>query len=522
MAISNPKAEGERIKKLMERVESGDIKIPKFQRNFVWRQKSIINLLDSLYKGYPIGSLLFWRTATKIKGERNIGGYELPNTKDSYPTNYVLDGQQRITTIYSVFSNRKNHPGMNEIFDINFDLDSKKFVPTKSAGCESIPLHALFDNKEFRTITKDFNDEMADTASELQEIFMNYEVPIVTVFNGDIEEVSIIFERINSTGKTLTIFDLMVAATWAENFDLRDEIKLLQDELNDKNYGNLNEITLLKCICVVITGNQNRKSIFNLRDKTDDIKTLLYKVKSALFRAIDFLSTELSVTSDAFLPYDFQIVLLTYFFAKVSIPTPQMLTIIKKWFWRSAFTERYQGANETLLEKDIDDCKTLISGVVDNIFEIEFNHTANKIMKTQFKKGTAFSNSIICLLANKKPRNLVTGMKIDISNALSTYNRKEFHHIFPIAFTKNKTIINSPNSVCNIAILSSKENKLIGSKAPSQYFQQIKTSLGVEYDNILKSNLIPIDDCSGIEENDYDFFLENRAEIILDEIKKLI
>lgn len=522
MPISNPKAEGERIKKLMERVEDGDIKIPKFQRNFVWKRKSIINLLDSLYKGYPIGSLLFWRTATQIKGERNIGGYELPNTKDTYPTNYVLDGQQRITTIYSVFTNRKNHPGMNEIFDINFDLESKQFVPTKNASAESIPLHALFDNKEFRNITKEFNDEMADIASELQEIFMNYEVPLVTVFNGDIEEVSIIFERINSTAKTLTIFDLMVAATWSENFDLRDEIKSLQEELNDKNYGKLDEITLLKCICVVITGNQNRKSIFNLRDKTDDMKASLYKVKSGLFRAIDFLSTELSVTSDSFLPYDFQIVLLTYFFAKVSIPTPQMQTIIKKWFWRSAFTERYQGANETLLEKDIADCKKLINGEVDNIFEIEFNHTVSKIMKTLFKKGTAFSNSIISLLANQKPRNLVTGTKIDISNALSNYNRKEFHHIFPLAYLKNKTTINSPNSVCNIAILSSNENKIIGSKPPSNYFQKIKMSLGTKYDDVLESNLIPMGDYSGIKEDDYDFFLESRAEIILDEINKLI
>jgi predicted Zn-ribbon and HTH transcriptional regulator len=133
---------------------------------------------------------------------------------------------------------------MNEIFDINFELETKQFVPTKNASLESIPLHALFDNKEFRFITKEFNDEMADIASELQEIFMNYEVPLVTVFNGDIEEVSIIFERINSTGKTLTIFDLMVAATWAENFDLRDEIKLLQEELNDMDLN----VTILEYI----------------------------------------------------------------------------------------------------------------------------------------------------------------------------------------------------------------------------------------------------------------------------------
>lgn len=77
MSTNNPKPEGERIKRLIERVESGDIKIPKFQIGYVQKQKAVLELLDSLYRGYPIGSLLFWRTKVKIKGERNIGGYEL-------------------------------------------------------------------------------------------------------------------------------------------------------------------------------------------------------------------------------------------------------------------------------------------------------------------------------------------------------------------------------------------------------------------------------------------------------------
>lgn len=521
MATSNPTVQGERIKKLMERVEDGDVKIPKFQRNFVWKQKRIINLLDSIYKGYPIGSLLFWCTKTKLKGERNIGGYELINTKDSYPTNYILDGQQRLTTIYSVFANRQNHPGMLSVFDISFDLNIKKFLPTNTASAEAIPLHALFENKEFHNLTKDFDNEASDLASELQETFMNYEVPIVTVNNSEIEEVAIIFERINSTAKTLTVFDLMVAATWSEKFDLRDEVNKLAAELKTKNFGDIDAVTLLKCFTVVLTGNQTRKAIFSLRELNIELTTGIQKAKYAIFRAVDFIATEFSCPSSAFLSYNFQIVLLTYFFANISIPSPQMIDFIKKWFWRSSFAERYQGANDTVLEKDIEDCKKLIKGETNSIFEFELNLSINKLMKTEFKKGTAFSNAIVCLLANNHPKNLVTGLKIDIVKSLSNFNNKEFHHVFPIAYLKDKNQKISANSVCNIVILASAENKKIGAKSPSDYFVTIRKEHPNDYASILNSNYLPYDDCSGIWENDYDFFIENRSEIILECIKNI-
>jgi hypothetical protein len=101
LAIRNPpEPKIERIANLVHRIQSGDIKIPKFQRGFVWDEDQIIKLLESIYEGYPIGSLLFWLSDKPMRSERDIGGFELPTTPDKYPRNYVLDGQQRLTTIY--------------------------------------------------------------------------------------------------------------------------------------------------------------------------------------------------------------------------------------------------------------------------------------------------------------------------------------------------------------------------------------------------------------------------------------
>ena len=76
---------------------------PSFQRGFVWEPEKVAFFIDSLYKGYPIGSLLFWRTNIRLENERQLGNYSLPEPTKGYPLDYVLDGQQRITSIFSVF-----------------------------------------------------------------------------------------------------------------------------------------------------------------------------------------------------------------------------------------------------------------------------------------------------------------------------------------------------------------------------------------------------------------------------------
>ncbi|MBZ5526173.1 MAG: DUF262 domain-containing protein, partial [Acidobacteriia bacterium] len=103
MAISEITPSAVKIDKLIARVAEGDIKIPAFQRHFVWDQEQVIELLDSIYHDYPIGSILLWNSHDKLKATRNICGFCIPDRAESYPVNYVLDGQQRLSTIYAVF-----------------------------------------------------------------------------------------------------------------------------------------------------------------------------------------------------------------------------------------------------------------------------------------------------------------------------------------------------------------------------------------------------------------------------------
>ena len=91
------------IRKIIEKITSGEIRIPAFQRDFVWEPNQVQFLMDSIFKGYPIGSLLLWRSREQLSYDRQLGPYSLPDPQKDYPIDYVLDGQQRITSIFSTF-----------------------------------------------------------------------------------------------------------------------------------------------------------------------------------------------------------------------------------------------------------------------------------------------------------------------------------------------------------------------------------------------------------------------------------
>ena len=91
------------VREILDSVYRGQIRIPAFQRGFVWEPDRVAFLIDSIYKGYPFGSLLFWRTNEQLRTERQLGPFELPDPDADFPIDYVLDGQQRITSIFGVF-----------------------------------------------------------------------------------------------------------------------------------------------------------------------------------------------------------------------------------------------------------------------------------------------------------------------------------------------------------------------------------------------------------------------------------
>lgn len=511
----------EKIDKVIKNIDNGDIRIPAFQRGFVWKPTQIIELLDSIVKNFPIGSVLLWNTTARLKQTRNIAGYEIPQPKDEYPVNYVLDGQQRVSTIYAVFSNRtkqqkaseKYNPNL-DLFEICYDFQNGAFVrksDLKVGDNQYIELRNFLDGAQLISALKSLDPSYHDAASALYSKLINYELPVVTIKNRSKAEVGIIFERINNTGTKLTMLDLMTAWTWTDDFHLLDAIDDLLEELDEKSFGSLNKNILLQTVSGIIQADTTTPAILGLTG--DQVRDSWELVRESLRKTIDFLSTQLNCGVQDFLPFQQQIPPLASFFSVPSAASGDQLSALKNWFWRTSFSDRYStGQTTSKMNADIVVMHGIRDGKFSVVNSIKTTVDVGELISTNFSKSNPLTRAFLLLMAQSQPIDLITGSKIDLAQALSKYNRKEYHHVFPKAFVlsagKNTDYV---SSVANFCFLPSDSNKKISNKKPSDYFFTLVDKSSFE--NVLASNILPTEP-ELYQKDDFLEFLVARADEI--------
>lgn len=514
----------QKIDKLIKRIDEGDIKIPAFQRGYVWKQEQVLDLLESIVSEYPIGSVLLWKTDEKLNSTRNLAGYKIPERDESYPVNYALDGQQRLASIYGVFSNlieqEDDVAGYNpnvDIFEVYYDFEKIVFV--NKAGVESeentIHLRKLLDVRTLISALSVLKTEYHGKAQELASQFLNYEVPVVTIENRSRNDVGIIFERINNTGTKLTTLDLMTAWTWTDDFHLLESCNSLLESLEEKGFGNIQHKTLLQIISAVIQDTTVSKNILNL--KGGQVRDNWNRLIISIQKAIDFLATDIGCQHIDFLPFTQQLIPIIKFFDLLERPTADQLKVLRQYFWKTSFSNRYStGQTNAKMDSDIERLKKLVAGHNNSFDDYQYTVTENVLKNTQFSKANPITRAFLLLVAKQNPMDLVKNQKIDIGKSLAQYNRKEYHHVFPQAFLKSKGIAPKDIScVLNFCFLSSDSNKAISKKSPSDYFFNLVPDN--DFNNILTSNLLPIKK-DIYKNNDFDLFKERRANELLSKL----
>lgn len=175
------------IRKIIDKITSGEIRIPSFQRGFVWEEDDVAFFMDSLFKGYPIGAVLLWRTKEKLVNERNLGHFLLPEPTKDYPVDYVLDGQQRLTSIFSVFQTELtpiDDPTWKDIYYLignNKTHQDLQFIPLKREDVnlqKHFPIKSLFDSVQYRKATDILDDVKKAEIDKLQETFKEVDIPV--------------------------------------------------------------------------------------------------------------------------------------------------------------------------------------------------------------------------------------------------------------------------------------------------------------------------------------------------------
>lgn len=519
---------------LLEEVETGQIKIPQFQRQFVWDISSSAKLIDSILKGYPIGTFIFWRTNERLRAIRNIGNIKLIEPKDGEYVNYVLDGQQRITSVFAALKGQqieRDNGKFEDFSKIYIDLDAnidEKIVITDINDKKEHTYIKLTDlmYEKGRILYNKYPDEYGEKIDKYKEIIQSYLFRGVNLKDAEIDVATEVFTRLNVGGKDLSLFEIMVAKTYDHEkaFDLYEKFQELKQELQPSKYDTISSATILQLVSILIKKECTRKVILKLSkeefiDKWDD-------ATECLKSAVDFFRSY-GIPVSRLLPYNALLVPFSYFFYKHKTnPTGEIKKKLEDFFWRVSLGYRYSSAVESKLANDIEKIDKIINNELPK-YEWSIDISPENLQNDgYFSTGRSFIKAILCLYAMQKPKSFDNHLDVNIDNSwLKIANSKNYHHFFPKSYMeKNQQHWEywQYNNILNITIVDGYLNKnKIRAKAPSVYMKSFSEDNSA-LEETMKTHLIDDLNSFGVWSDDYERFFNERAKIVSKELYKKI
>ena len=514
---------------LVHDIEAGNVKIPQFQRDFVWSRAKSARLIDSLLRGFPIGTFILWKTKEQLRTVRNVGDVDLPKTPEGEFTQYVLDGQQRLTSIFAAITGatvrreQKNDDFSAIYIDLAADEDDD-LVVASIEGREEGTYISVRDLVSFKLT------ELAKYPEEYHpkiELYLNsiktYNCSTVEVSEASIDIATEIFTRINVTGVPLTVFEIMVAKTFdpVSEFDLLQKVGELKQKLDGVGYGTVREIVVLQVVSAIMVKDTRKKSILAL-DKRQFIE-MWPEAVDGIHRAVDYLKS-FGVPVSELLPYQSMLVPLAYFFVKRRRPSAMMGKRLQDWFWRTSLAGHYSQALDTKLSQDIRRMDDILKNRLPR-YDYSVDPTKRLVQENgEFRTGRAFIKAILCLLASRQPRRFDDHSLVRVSNDyLSRSNSKNYHHFFPRKVLEDEGVDEfRANHIVNVTIVDEYLNKgQIRARKPSDYMKEFK-KVNSKIERTMRSHLISLGEGDGIWDDDYDVFFEHRSKWISRELKKRI
>ena len=360
----------------LEDFEKGLIRIPLFQRDSVWNDKKKLELFDSIKKGYPIGSILFWRPAIveEILSSdyeiKSIGTYIMNERANDFF--YILDGYQRLSTLFGCLINpektnleRDDEEWFNN-YNIIYNLETEKFEVNKKKDFNrleiyKVPLYKLVDTKEFYNFqSKLFSLQLDEEKTfkylkNYEEVgfkFVDYNIPSIDLIGGKIKEAIDIFSRVNSAGSKISDEWKLSALKSSNNFRLGSLINesLLKinklnfyDNKNKRKQESLREL-LFRCVQSSF-GNlyldNGKTNIFSL-EKEIDFEVVVHRTLNVgVIKTVEFLIKELGVFNYDLLPANMQFIFLVEYFNKNEKLDLDKKIKLKKWFWQTTYSNYF-------------------------------------------------------------------------------------------------------------------------------------------------------------------------------------
>ena len=572
---------------ILKEIDDGKIQLPEFQREWIWDDAHVGSLLASVTLSYPIGAIMLLQAGNEeiIFKTRLIHGVD--QEKFRKPELLILDGQQRLTALFqALFSpcpvetkdirskkvKRHYHVVIDEVVSdtgdreeviISLPEDRKRRnfrgeiiedYSTLDLQCQAgiLPLDIVFNQVKLTDWMMRFlqiiPEEMQSRLKKwniLNERILTpinqYQVPVIQLKKGiPREAICQIFEKVNTGGVPLTVFELLTATFAAEGYNLRKDWDIRRKELAKYPiFRNLQSEDFLQVISLLSTRAKKMEALNSgvrpdqvpgisckrreiLKMKLQDYKAWADISQKAFIETAKFLHQQ-NFFSSRDLPYRTQTIPLAAIIAVLGKDAE--LDGVKKrlarWFWCGIFGELYGSANETRFAKDLPEVVDWVRGGVSEPSTItDANFAASRLYSLRTRNSAAYKG-IYALLMRTGCIDFRSGNPISVHTYFD--EQIDVHHIFPQKWCQKKQIPREEyDCVLNKTALSARTNRIIGDKAPSDYLRKIQSAAGIQearMNEILLSHRI---DSEVIRNNDFHTFLNLRRESIIKLIESAI
>ena len=579
MDITTYYIEKESLGGLLGEAGDGRTQLPDFQRGWVWDDDQVKSLLASISLGYPIGAVMMLRTGgeTIRFRQRPLEGAPAPHNAERL----ILDGQQRLTSLFQSLSLRRPvrtrdqrgreierwyYIDMQQALDPNADREEaivslpanrqgKRFgreiikdysEPKYEYDAMIFPLHKVFKTDEWVEGFQEFWDFDREKLRfwnrfnhSIVKRFEQYQVPVIELGKDTPKEaVCQVFEKVNTGGVTLTVFELLTATFAADDFRLRPDWDKRERMIH--SYSTLAAVSNTDFLqAVTLLATQERRDAA-LRDGLDsnrapgigckradmlklelpDYKQWADPLMDGFQAAARFLHSQ-RIYEAKFLPYGSQLV-----------PLAAILTVLGKkwdshearerlarWYWCGVFGELYGGSIESRFARDLPE---VVGWIRDNgpepstIYDAEFAEARLLTLRT---RNSAAYKGIYALLLREGACDWMTGEESSIQGYFD--ENIDIHHIFPQQWCRNNRIEPTRcDSIINKTPLTAKTNRSIGGRAPREYLGRIGNKIPCDkLDRYIRTHLIDPAHLRN-KDNDFDGFFAARQSELLDAIRK--
>jgi hypothetical protein len=554
------------VQDLVGMIRRGELRLPEMQRRYVWRAPRVRDLLDSLYRGYPSGSILVWETE-QPQPSRDMDVAQATNPFAGHKL--LLDGQQRLTSLSAVLQGEPvKVRGRKREIEILFNLDHPEglFEFSEVVEDEDQP---LLDEDEAEDQDESDEDDDAQNGSlqerlknmtfvvssrqlaqkpnwvSVSKVFCSADADILIaagvqsfddprykkyserlkklravagypytmhVLSRDLsyEEVAEIFVRVNSLGVKLRGSDLALAqitARWPNSLKLLEEF---QDEC-EQYWMTLDLGLLVRSLVVFATGQSRFETVRNI--PVEKMKQGWELAKNGLRFAINFLRTNADIEDESLLSSPLFFVAIAYFsYMKKEHLSPEEERTLLRWLYTANAKGRYsRGSSETLLDADL---ATLRKGgsATDLIETVGRQFGRLDFDPMDFKErgaGSPLFPLVFLALKKKGAKDWKSGIGLSLTHQ-GKYHYIQYHHVFPKSKLKGHYETREINEIANMAFVAGKTNRQISNRDPVDYLPEVVKSRG---DDALTMQLVPIQKDLWELEN-YRAFLEKRRTLL--------